>query len=44
MRNPKYRRERAERYRAKKARHDKKLQRQQERAAPRDEDVHDAVA
>jgi hypothetical protein len=35
MRKPNYRFERAERDRAKKARNDKKLQRQQERAAPR---------
>jgi hypothetical protein len=41
MRKPNYRFERAERDRAKKARTDKKLQRQQERAAPRTED--DAV-
>jgi len=34
MRKPKYRFERAERDRAKKARNDKKLQRQQERATP----------
>ena len=34
MRKPNYRFERAERDRAKKARNDKKLQRQQERAAP----------
>ena len=39
MRKPNYRFERAERDRAKKARNDKKLQRQQERAAPRAEDV-----
>ena len=38
MRKPNYRFERAERDRAKKARNDKKLRRQQERAAPRDED------
>jgi hypothetical protein len=38
MRKPKYRFERAERDRAKKARNDKKLQRQQERATPRAED------
>ena len=38
MRKPTYRFERAERDRAKKARSDKKLQRQQERAAPRAED------
>ena len=35
MRKPNYRFERAERDRAKEARNDKKLQRQQERAAPR---------
>jgi len=35
MRKPNYRFERAERDRAKKARNDKKLQRQQERAATR---------
>ena len=35
MRKPNYRFERAERDRAKKARNEKKLQRQQERAAPR---------
>ena len=40
MRKPNYRFERAERDRAKKARHDKKLQRQQERAAPRAEGRH----
>jgi hypothetical protein len=34
MRKPNYRFERAERDRAKKARNDKKLQRQQEKAAP----------
>jgi uncharacterized protein YaiL (DUF2058 family) len=39
MRKPNYRFERAERDRAKKARNDKKLQRQQERAAPRAEDA-----
>jgi len=39
MRKPNYRFERAERDRAKKARNDKKLQRQQERAAPRAGDV-----
>ena len=38
MRKPNYRFERAERDRAKKARSDKKLQRQQERSAPRAED------
>jgi hypothetical protein len=38
MRKPNYRFERAERDRAKKARNDKKLQRQQEKAAPRAED------
>ena len=38
MRKPNYRFERAERDRAKKARNDKKLQRQQERAVPRAED------
>ena len=38
MRKPNYRFERAERDRAKKAKTDKKLQRQQERVAPRDED------
>ena len=38
MRKPNYRFGRAERDRAKKARSDKKLQRQQERAAPRAED------
>ena len=38
MRKPNYRFERAERDRAKKARNDKELQRQQERAAPRAED------
>jgi uncharacterized protein YaiL (DUF2058 family) len=38
MRKPNYRFERAERDRAKKARNDKKLQRQQERAAPHTED------
>ena len=38
MRKPNYRFERAERDRAKKARNDKKLQRQQERAAPRVDD------
>jgi hypothetical protein len=38
MRKPNYRFERAERDRAKKARNDKKLQRQQERAAPRADD------
>jgi hypothetical protein len=38
MRKPNYRFARAERDRAKKARNDKKLQRQQERAAPRAED------
>ena len=35
MRKPNYRFERAERDRAKKARHDKKLQREQERGARR---------
>jgi hypothetical protein len=39
MRKPNYRFERAERDRAKKARNDKKLQRQQERVAPRTEDA-----
>ena len=39
MRKPNYRFERAERDRAKKARSDKKLQRQQERAAPHTEDA-----
>ena len=38
MRKPNYRFERAERDLAKKARSDKKLQRQQERAAPHTED------
>ena len=38
MRKPNYRFERAERDRAKKARNDKKLQRQQERAATRADD------
>jgi hypothetical protein len=38
MRKPNYRFERAERDRAKKARNDKKLLRQQEKAAPRAED------
>jgi len=38
MRKLNYRVERAERDRAKKARNDKKLHRQQERAAPRAED------
>jgi hypothetical protein len=38
MRKPNYRFERAERDRAKKARTDKKLQRQQERAATRTDD------
>jgi len=38
MRKPNYRFERAERDRAKKAKNDKKLLRQQERAAPRAED------
>jgi small subunit ribosomal protein S21 len=38
MRKPNYRFERAERDRAKKARNDKKLQRQQQRAVPRAED------
>ena len=38
MRKPNYRVERAERDRAKKARNDKKLQRQQERAATRADD------
>jgi len=38
MRKPNYRFERAERDRQKKARNDKKLQRQQERVAPRAED------
>jgi hypothetical protein len=38
MRKPNYRFERAERDRAKKARNDKKLQRQQERAATRTDD------
>ena len=38
MRKPNYRFERAERDHAKKARNDKKLQRQQERVAPRAED------
>ena len=38
MRKPNYRFERAERDRAKKARTDKKLQRQQERAATRADD------
>jgi hypothetical protein len=37
MRKPNYRFERAERDRAKKAKNDKKLQRQQERAVPRAE-------
>ena len=39
MRKPNYPFERAERDRAKKARNDKKLQRQQERAVPRAEDA-----
>ena len=39
MRKPNYRFERVERDRAKKARNDKKLQRQQQRAAPRAEDA-----
>jgi hypothetical protein len=39
MRKPNYRYERAERDRAKKARKDEKLQRQQERAATRAEDA-----
>ena len=38
MRKPNYRFERAKRDRAKKARNDKKLQRQQERAATRADD------
>jgi hypothetical protein len=38
MRKPNYRFERAERDRAKKARNDKKQQRQRERSAPRAED------
>ena len=38
MRKPNYRFERAERDRAKKARNDKKLQRQQEKAATRADD------
>jgi len=38
MRKPNYRFERAERDRAKKARTDKKLQRQQQKTAPRTED------
>ena len=38
MRKPNYRFERAERDRARKARKDEKLQRQQERAAVRDDD------
>ena len=38
MRKPNYRFERAERDRAKKARNDKKLQRQQEKAATRVDD------
>jgi len=38
MRKPNYRFERAERDRAKKARNDKKLQRQQQKAAPHAED------
>ena len=38
MRKPNYRFERAERDRAKKAKNDKKLQRQQQRAAPDAED------
>ena len=38
MRKPNYRFERAERDRAKKAKNDKKLQRQQERAATRTDD------
>jgi len=38
MRKPNYRFERVERDRAKKARNDKKLQRQQERAATRADD------
>ena len=38
MRKPNYRFERAERDRAKKAKSDKKLQRQQERTAPHAED------
>jgi hypothetical protein len=38
MRKPNYRFEPAERDRVKKARNDKKLQRQQERATPRAED------
>ena len=38
MRKPNYRFGRAERDRAKKAKYDKKLQRQQEKAAPRAED------
>ena len=40
MRKPNYRFERAERDRAKKARNDKKLQRQQERAAPKPRMAH----
>ena len=39
MRKPNYRFERAERDRAKKARNDKKLQRQQEKAATRADDA-----
>jgi uncharacterized protein YaiL (DUF2058 family) len=39
MRKPNYRFERAERDRAKKARNDKKLQRQQEKAATRVDDA-----
>ena len=39
MRKPNYRFERAERDRAKKARNDKKLQRQQEKAATRSDDA-----
>ena len=39
MRRPNYRYERAERDRARRARKDEKLQRQQERAAIRDDDV-----
>ena len=39
MRKPNYRFERAERDRAKKARNDKKLQRQQEKAATRPDDA-----
>ena len=45
MRKPNYRFERAERDRAKKAKNDKKLQRQLERAAPRtDDDAPEPIA